>query len=620
MQNWRKFSLKSLLVITALAAVFVAYRMYQFERGTINRWIDAVLLDLKANPLPDYATRTVIGCQDDVPTSQQLQLLGKSLRWLPTDERRNCALKIIAEQFPDGAHDLFIQISKKTKHEHVLRNTILLSSLFRVEEDIPHYATFLDHESDLIRSAAVDAIGVVHQPLFPAGFDTPFFQSNPKINLWPISEQILSANQNKGKGPGKSPAVNNRTTFNWENEPERNLSPETREKIRQLLLNDPAQIVRSAAARACKNWNPTTYQMRVAEWGVWINAGENLTLAQSIIDEIPTFVHQVGNDMKSIKQDRTPIWEIFVDKPILHFTVDQPLVVDIDVRIKAGRPWFGYPMPDDFAIGGHLPGRGERKAAADVPPKLELKNLEDLSEGYPWLSPSHTKEHIFDVTDVGFRWQSLFVSPTKQSWMSLPAISDPKYNWWKRLREVETSWVSNRGETERFLYYDGPTEYPSPVKASIEGDKIKIAVPDTYRSSVFTANTPGPGPPYAKRVHFLIDVSGDGISASSNEFKFTDSKRSTEISTLDLPHHDEEVELRLVELLVEYGLNQKEAEGLVDVWRPQFFETQGSRLLTIFGKKEYDYLCPISISPAPTQLRRVGMVLTEFGEGDPPSE
>ena len=505
MKNWRTFGLKSLLIITALSAVFVTYRMYQFEHGVINRWIDAVLVDVEANPRLGPAAfnpaHTVIPCQDDIPVSQQIQLLRKSLRWLPTDERRNCVLKIIAEQFPDDAHDLFIKISKETKHELVLRNTILLSSLFRVEADISHFETFLDHESDLIRSAAVDAIGVVHKPTFPmpAGFDTGspavVFRSKPEINLWAISEQLLLENENNGKGPvyDNSKFSGTIPILNRESKQARDLSPATRKKIQQLLQNDPAPMVRSAAARACKNWNPTNYKMRVAEWGVWINEGENLTLAQSIVDEIPTFVHQVGNDMKSIQQGRTNAF-IIINKPIIHFTVDQPLVVDIDVRIKSGRPWFGYPMPDDFATAGTTGQFGApRFLARDVPPELELKNLEDLSEGYPWLLPSHTKQYITTVTDVGFRWQSLFVSPKKQSWMSLQGVSDPKYNWWKRLREVETSWVSNRGETERFLYYDGPTEHPSPVKASIEGDKLTIAVPNDYMGYI------GPNPAFVKR-------------------------------------------------------------------------------------------------------------------------
>ena len=269
MKNWRTFSLKSLLIITTLSAVLVAYRIYQFEHGVINRWIDAVLVSQEANPLRLDAMgiylNPEIGCQDDIPSSQQIQLLRKSLRWLPTDERRNCVLKIIAEQFPDKAHDLFIQTSKETKNNLVLRNTILLSSLFRIEEDITHYETFLDHQSDLVRSAAVDAIGVVHNPSFPmpAGSSPTYaqmaFASKPQINLREIYEQFRPSSKTKGK---RKKAFNNnfsdQAPLSWEDESPRNLSLDAQEKIQQLLENDTSQVVRTAAARACKNWNPMT--------------------------------------------------------------------------------------------------------------------------------------------------------------------------------------------------------------------------------------------------------------------------------------------------------------------------------------------------------------------------
>ena len=37
----------------------------------------------------------------------------------------------------------------------------------------------------------------------------------------------------------------------------------------------------------------------------------------------------------------------FITKPILYFTTDRPLAVDMEVLHRAGRPWFAYPWPDD---------------------------------------------------------------------------------------------------------------------------------------------------------------------------------------------------------------------------------------------------------------------------------
>jgi len=365
-----------------------------------------------------------------------------------------------------------------------------------------------------------------------------------------------------------------------------------------MLLSDLDPKVRSAAARAAKDWIPDDYKLRVAEWGVWINEGENLILANSIIDEIPPFVHQAGDDIASITQGRTNT--LIITKPILHFSVDRPMVVDVSVRIKAGRPWFGFPMPDDFATADNTPWTP--RPPQDVPADLDLKPLKEAREGYPWLGPSHTKRDEFTLREIGFRWQTLFVSPEKLDWMTLKPITDPKYAWWSRLRKVKTSWVSNRGESERFLYYDGPTEYPSPVVASLDSGRLKVAIPDDFFID-------------QSRSYFFIEVSDGELSAVVKTKTFSGNyPRSTEFSISDPQFQGVEVEKQLVEILVEKGISADEAMGLVDCWRPQFFQTDGQRLLTIFGKKEYDELCRISIFPPPTEMSRVGIVLTEFSD------
>jgi len=615
MKKWRTFGLKSLLIVTAITACIVAWRIHEYEHGTINRWVDAVLADQESNPLssttlaknfPRAPQAPVVPCPVDITPKQQTHLLLKSLRWLPSAERRNCVLKIIAEQFPDEAHDLSVRISKETDHEILKCNAIRLASLFRFEKDIAEFEKYLDDESSLVRSAAIDAIGIIHNPSFPipAGFDNialgpiAVLDSEPQINLARLAKKIIPQ-------PGPSATPRGGTQLHGEHSAKRKLSTGTKEKIQQLLLTDLDPKVRSAAARAARNWNPKEYKLRVAEWGVWINEGENLTLAQSIIDEIPPFVHRVGNDMTSIQEGRTNSL-IMVTKPIIHFTVDQPLVIDVSVRINSGRPWFGYPMPDNFAVSGTTGQYGDPKhLARDVPSNLNLDPLKDLHEGYPWILPAHTKHYITTVTDVGFCWQSLMVFPQQLDWMDLEPITDKKFAWWSRLRKVDSSWVSNRGESERFLYYDGPTEYPSPVKASIDAEQLTVGIPQAFYFQP------------EKRTYLLIDVSDNKIQASKSIPRFGRFKKSIQIPTTKLPLEDKAVEEQLLATLIEYGLNSEEANGLIDCWRPQFFKTPGRRLLTIFDKKEYGKLCPISISPKPTELSRVGIVLTEFGEYQP---
>jgi hypothetical protein len=367
------------------------------------------------------------------------------------------------------------------------------------------------------------------------------------------------------------------------------------------MTSDPDANVRAAAARAMLNWAPKDYHLRVAEWGVWINEGDSLTLAQSVIDEIPPFVHQAGNSMESIDNDRTNSL-IMITKPIIHITVDQPMAIDVSVRITDGRPWFGYPMPDDFSVDGTTGQFGTpENLPPDVPDELELDEMVDVREGYPWLAPSHTKHYVTKLTAVGFRWQSLIVMPQKAKWMKLEPVTERKYQWWNRLRDVPSSWVHSRGETERFLFYDGPTEHPSPVLATLDATQVNV----TFPKDGFWKN------PVVSYL-FFVEVADGVVSACDGASEFQRDHPTSALAIANLPHHGETAIKRLSKILVESGLSQPEADGLVDCWRPQFFETEGKRLITVFGKSEYDRLCPISVSPAPTEFARVGIVLTEF--------
>src|SRR5205823_4625433 len=77
---------------------------------------------------------------------------------------------------------------------------------------------------------------------------------------------------------------------------------------------------------------------------------------------------------------------------------------------------------------------------------------------------------------IGVRWQSLIVSPKKLAWMNIAEVgNNPRFGWWKRLREVDCSWISSRGESERFLYYDGPTYRPAMAKAAIAKGQLLIS-------------------------------------------------------------------------------------------------------------------------------------------------
>ena len=161
----------------------------------------------------------------------------------------------------------------------------------------------------------------------------------------------------------------------------------------------------------------------------------------------------------------------------------------MEVLIAQGRPWFAYPRPDDFTMLAS-PGDGNWGNEPDpdrvlaVFDKARMPELQPTAEGYPWLAPPHRKhgsdsasagEGNNEITDLGLRWQSLIISPNQQSWMTPPSIEDrQRYGWWERLRSVPSSWLSSQGESERFLYYDGPTRMRSPVQAAVQRTRLHL--------------------------------------------------------------------------------------------------------------------------------------------------
>jgi hypothetical protein len=175
-----------------------------------------------------------------------------------------------------------------------------------------------------------------------------------------------------------------------------------------------------------------------------------------------------------------------VTKPIIHFTADRPLALDVEAMIRMGRPWLAYPKPDDLVPSDER--FSDNPGPTALLEKLDhaaLPTVPDLREGFPWLDVRH-RLHLVDprsgldgnivAMQIGLRWQSLIVLPTRAPWMTEPAIpADPKFKWWTALRDVPSSYVSSRDESERFLYYDGPTRARPPVIATFPGRAIHFA-------------------------------------------------------------------------------------------------------------------------------------------------
>jgi hypothetical protein len=418
------------------------------------------------------------------------------------------------------------------------------------------------------------------------------------------------------------------------------LDPQVRVRLEQMMLAGTSDIERTAAASALVNWPPENGQFRFAEWGVWLDDAGELKLAKSVLDEIPPFVHQTGNPLREFQNRVSQI--MVITKPVVHITAERPMAIDLEIQIRQGRPWYAYPQPDDFALeagtrygvfrrdaDGKVNREAESIGSLESLDRAELGSLKSLQEGYSWRLPKHRSVGAtggsmgaYDnvITSMGLRWQSLIVTPNREGWMVPPEVgADPKFGWWKALREVPSSWVSSHGETERFLYYDGPSFAHSPVFTCSDEKQLSIR-PQPMISrlpNIDFSRTTGEGQPEivpGPRTVFLIQVGPQGLM--TQEFalpEIPDEEIAIQYSDGRPRSLDDAID-QFLALLIKAHLTKEEAGGLIASWHKQFFETPGKRLLTILSCEDYDQICPLRIRPTPTETIRVGIVLTELAD------
>jgi hypothetical protein len=604
-------------------------------------WTDAALAARKAASwwtIPEFSKLLPWS----MPTAHQDDLLRCALRRGNADERVIAAGIIVETRVARGLPFLCEAYAHETDPD-VRAALLMLISLYRDAGTADLLAAALDDHAPTVRTAAADALGILHAPAFPVPLVYDFLTGGlarfkPPIHGRPGPTISLSELVNFSIDPARTRP--SRTSDDRLRDAPIALPETLRQKLEHLMLAGNTQGEREAAARALLRWPPPDYTLRVAEWGVWIDDHGELKLTRSLLDDLPPLVHRIGNAQQEFSDRVNGI--VVIHKPVIHITTNRTLAVDLDVRISLGRPWFAYPRPDDLAVTGtdmgsfeadlNPDGTQKRDATgnpvwktrtptltgSDPPPGFP--RLADGRQGYPGFLPEHPTSGAFsgsmgarnDVAAAGVRWQNLIVSPELPPWAALaPVPSDPKYQWWTRLRQVKTDYVLSRGEAERFLYYDGPTKLASPVHATLAGQTLQITnrplnlqdlrEPDRTKSSLRAGMFIRVPPPAANA------ASAVGTMLPSQCFE----RASTEFPVpANMP---DDAEPLLLNMLTSAGLTADEAAGLIDTWRPQFLQTPGTRLLIRLSSEDYDRLCPLTMQPQPTQLVRVGLILIELG-------
>jgi len=627
-------------VVAIFALVSVILVFFGWHQRIARRWI----ADQPGISQPmwwgveQYSSGPPIG----LTPAQCSDVLYRPLVNLPTPQQRLDVLRMLIEYGGSTQLPALLHAEKVEKDPTVLQWELRAIGLFRDPSTEDVLTRRLDDPRSAVRAAAIDALGILRGPSYSI-LKTGGFWVIPPISLGLNPPAVV------GNVVDRGPPANtlfSGTDHDLMDEPTIPIAGTTRSRFERAMIGGASDEEREAAARALVAWPPASYQLRVAEWGVWVENDGHLSIVKSIVDEIPPFVHRTGNELANL--DAYFRYPSEVTKPVIHITSDVPLAVDLEVHIRQGRPWFAFPYPDDFGVGNEadevdsgnaamVPLNGQGlwfRGPLRDPPELAASFdgvLSDCREGYPWLLPHHRVYSSSStgrggppaIYGVGVRWQSLIVSPARLGWMTPPSVSsDPRFGWWSRLRDVPADWVWNRGEAERFLYYDGPTESFAPLAVGLRGrrlvfDEHVFKYPDprtaeelpVRRAPQLVGTLPAGLPVYEG---MYIEVRDGVVTAEQMQIQGT----SSHDLPPSLPLAGPAVAARFREMLVVYGLTGAEADGLLAAWSPWLFHAEGRRFILRMPPGDYARQCPMWMRPAPTQVVRLGLVLSEFGKGD----
>lgn len=267
-------------------------------------------------------------------------------------------------------------------------------------------------------------------------------------------------------------------------------------------------------------------------------------------EEVPPFIKDacVLSRPTPVRPDPPPRPPRPVRKPLLYFHGAPAKGVDLVVNFKSGRASWVYPCGD-----------------TPDPVTAEWKGLEF----------SRTNTHA--LSDPG---------------------SSPAFQWIHQGRAPNALWVNGRKQSERFLFYDGTLDVSAPLELRRRGDRITLTNrTDAPLRDVLVVRRVGD----EVGVAWLAD-GGGGIPA--------DGAVETTLPALEARTETFEAGMTgaLAERLKGAGLHQDEALACALMFESEFFGRDGIRVVARLSQEVYEDLLPLTMTPAPAKLVRVGLI------------
>jgi hypothetical protein len=176
----------------------------------------------------------------------------------------------------------------------------------------------------------------------------------------------------------------------------------------------------------------------------------------------------------------------------------------------------------------------------------------------------------------------------------------PADHWFARIRRVKADEVFSRFspstrdvERENFIYYDGL--FPQGKWLTIKVDKEKVAVTSRVKHALIDVT--------------VVDRRGETVRVG-RVAKLDGGEAIKEVAFIEAnaSRFASDAADALHKQLVGAGLFVDEAQSLVDQWKKELFETPGLSLSYRLPQGEYEARLPLTITPPPESVVRVGLI------------
>jgi hypothetical protein len=319
---------------------------------------------------------------------------------------------------------------------------------------------------------------------------------------------------------------------------------------------------------------PVAKGLKVHEWGVF-RVHQDAALAnadmRSVWAGLPRFVYG-----QVTARDLPRHWQNveIVDRPVLFFHTPTAVDIELKVDFPGGTPAVWWPGTERPALhGATLVGAtGQRPPFRSLEWRLRLKEPPNVARA-----------------------------------PAVPAAAEG--HWVQVLRAVKADDVFARVgernfgcERERFVYYDGLLPRGRWLAVAVRGERVELRNQvdhPVYDVTVVDRRTPG-----KVRVARLARLDG---GASSRALKFTEPEAKGWPAA---------AAREMAGQLKAAGLHEDEAGSLAELWKKELFETEGVTVFYRLPQTEYERLLPLTMSPRPEELVRVGLVIHPHCEPD----